>query len=93
MRGVTAIGVGDASSSRPQASFRIFTQADSNHGRSASFSFLDSPASTSSLTYAIQGATQDGQVAYINRTANDSDGTNAYQSRCATTITLMEIAA
>jgi hypothetical protein len=93
MRDNTAISVGNAAGSRPQASFRIFTQADSNHGRSASFSCVDSPSSISSITYALQAATQDGQVAYINRTANDSDGTNAYQARCASTITVVEIAA
>ncbi len=51
--------------------------------------YLDSPASTSSLTYSIQVRNPSGTL-YINRSENDTDATS--HTRGASTITVMEIA-
>lgn len=48
--------------------------------------FLDSPSSTSAITYSIYTQSNGSSVIYINRTTNDS-------IRATSTITLMEIAA
>ena len=90
MRDSTAINVGDAAGSRPRASFRT-AGISADHVQQAAFSCIDSPSSVSSITYTVQVASQSPQTLYINRTQNDSDGTDAYQARCASTITVMEI--
>ena len=97
MRGATPIGVGDSDGSRTQAT--AFTGADyGGEGFSErsmtclSNSFLDSPATTSSITYSLQwGAISetDGTEITINRIYDDSDG--ATRARTISTITVMEI--
>jgi hypothetical protein len=89
MRGATAISVGNASGSR--------TQASSETGLSSTFyqqpvaiNFLDTPASTSSLTYLMQMRVTAGTF-HLNRSGDDSDAT--FEARVASTITVMEIAA
>jgi hypothetical protein len=53
--------------------------------------YLDSPATTSSVTYQLQaGNFRDSETIYINRSQSDGD---AQSARGVTTITLMEIAA
>jgi hypothetical protein len=53
-------------------------------------SFLDSPSSTSALTYSVQIRVESGDTFYVNRALSDSD--NALFPRGTSTITLMEIA-
>jgi hypothetical protein len=91
LRGSTPICIGDAATSRTQA-----TMADMNsfglNGGPVSFSFLDSPATTSSTTYKVQiWAGSSATAVYINYGSQDS--ANAYRFRTASTITVMEIAA
>jgi hypothetical protein len=90
IRGSTAICIGDAASARTRATI----STDSNgldQVVTASFNFLDSPATTSATTYKLAINTGDtGGTAYINRTLGDGD--NLYQGRYASTITVMEIA-
>jgi hypothetical protein len=96
VRGATAIAIGDVAGSRPQASGSIAYIADSNSSTALSGSFLDSPATTSSTTYKIQvvpGAAPGAGSCYVNRTQTDGNGTNYYNARTASTITVMEIAA
>jgi hypothetical protein len=92
-RGTTAIGIADAASNRMRASFRVQTSTDQNHARTGSMSFLDSPATASSVTYNC-GAMAQTNTLSINRTGSDSDlgasGQN-YGSRTISTITLTEI--
>jgi hypothetical protein len=57
----------------------------------ATYNFLDSPSSTSSLTYKIRYLVSSGGTAYINRTATDAD--SAAYSRGVSSITLLEIGA
>lgn len=52
---------------------------------------LDSPSTTSPITYNVQWQATGGIAFYANRTINDS-GTQAYDSSVASSITLMEIA-
>ena len=56
--------------------------------------FLDSPATTSATTYKVmwtQTFDSSGEYAYINRSYDDND--NDDRNRCASSITVMEIAA
>jgi len=94
VRGSTDICVGDLAGSRQQASGGTPYIADANVYNTISGSFLDSPATTSSTTYKIQvvGANAGGGV-YVNRTQTDTNASNFYNSRTASTITVMEIAA
>jgi hypothetical protein len=93
VRGSTDICVGDLAGSRQQASGGAPYIGDANVYNTISGSFLDSPATTSSTTYKIQvvGANAGGGV-YVNRTQNDTNASNFYNSRTASTITVMEIA-
>jgi hypothetical protein len=82
--------LGDAASSR----LRVTTQSNSvSNGAmsSVSISYLDSPASTSSQTYAIEIASHTTGAVYLNRSGADTD--TAAFARGASTITLMEVAA
>jgi hypothetical protein len=57
----------------------------------ASLLILDSPASTSSLTYKMQWQVSTGGTAYLNRNATDTD--SAIFARGVSSIILMEIGA
>ena len=89
LRGTTIIGLGDASESRSRVMFKSILAAG-NRAQASSNQFLDSPSSTSQLTYSIKMACNQG-TAYINRSSGD--GTGADYGRTISTITLMEILA
>jgi hypothetical protein len=92
-RGGTAIGGGTAVSSRPSALAQANGENNSNWNDAtvcAAKYILDSPSSTSSLTYQVQIYTVGG-TRYINRTNGDSDSTGG--ARTSSQIILMEIAA
>ena len=89
VRGSTAIGIGDASSSRTRASVAE-GNFDNESSQVLSFEFLDSPATTSATTYKVQ-YTHTGGTAYLNRSANNTDASNYYLT--ASTITVTEIKA
>ena len=57
----------------------------------ATYNFVDSPSSTSSLTYKIRYQVSTGGTAYVNRTATDGD--NSVYARGVSSITLIEIGA
>jgi hypothetical protein len=88
-RGATAIDIGDTAGSRTSASFSPSVN-NSATALTGSLMFLDSPATTSATTYAIQVRTNSGTF-YVNRSKTDSDN-NSYP-RLASTITVMEISA
>jgi hypothetical protein len=85
LRNSTDIDVGDAATSRYQTS-TAGANPDNNYPNTFGISFLDSPATTSAITYKIQGMAPSSSV-YFNR--SNADGTNS--SRAASTITVMEI--
>jgi hypothetical protein len=94
LRGATNIGGGDASGSRQSC---IGTQVtgtaalNTDSGVQYHFSFVDSPATTSSTTYKIQFY-QDtpSSPIYVNRTRSDDN--NALFPRTSSSIILLEIA-
>jgi hypothetical protein len=94
MRDATAINVGDASGSRRQSTYAVYNGGTSTgvfyYGQSpANSNFLDSPNTTSSVTYKIQMTTQANTV-YVNRSGEDPDTNQA--GRTTSSITLIEVA-
>ena len=57
----------------------------------ASTNFLDSPNTTSAVTYGVNWRIVSGNTIYLNRTGQDSNTSN--YPRGSSTITLMEVAA
>ena len=91
VRDSTAIAIGDSAGSRIQS-----TTGSTSEEAAVQFfggaNFLDSPATTSSLTYKIQLYAQAGvSAAYINRSHTDSNGSDGM--RAVSTITVLEIGA
>ena len=91
VRGSTAINIGDSGGSRVQASAHIAVK-NSTVQQMSSFSFLDSPSSSSATTYKIQFQTGNagGGGVRINRGYTDTDATS--RARTTSTVTLMEVA-
>ena len=88
-RNGTTIAIGDAAGSRQRGTFE-FPQTNRNNEQSTnSMYFLDSPGSTSSLTYKVQCQSTDSQLLFVNRTESDAD--NLYDSRTISTIIVMEV--
>jgi len=96
LRNSTAVYVGDAAGNRPQSmgQFYIGDRPDNIYYLAQiGGTFLDSPATTSSITYKMQiGADSNIIIVYVNRTQDDRN-TTYFDSRCVSSITLMEIAA
>ena len=92
MRDSTAIGVGNSSNSRAAISSAHVpngTYIDDDIGAST-ITYLDSPATTSSITYKIQGASRAvGNWAY---NMSDDQSNTASFAQAISTITVMEIA-
>lgn len=87
LRGSTDIFIGDAAGSRTRSTQIMYD----TFGIPATGIYLDSPATTSSTTYKIQFRANDNASAvYLNRTATDTD--SALYNRCASSITVMEVA-
>lgn len=81
---------GDTAGSRT----RVTTQANPGGAgvmAAANITYMDSPASTSAQTYAIEIASHTTGAVYLNRSGTDTDA--AGFSRGASTIILMEVAA
>ena len=89
-RGSTQIALGDASSNRSRsftssAYINVTVQMPSNT------TFLDSPSSSSEVTYKVQSGAVGGGTMYFGRGGNDGD--NAQHARTINVITLTEILA
>jgi hypothetical protein len=82
LRGSTAIAQPGGGSQPATATFETGVNLNA---ASVSFSFVDSPATSSSVTYKIQGATNSGTF-FVNRSNASADRTSI------STITLMEVA-
>ena len=91
-RGATQILIGDAGQANQRRVTSGSAPLNNNYLSNASISYLDSPASTSALTYGMYASTADssGTVA-INRTI--VDGNNNYNARGTSTIIVMEVGA
>ena len=84
--------VGDADGSRRRVSSGTRNVSDDNNTTAIVFQFLDSPATTSALTYDVRlgHAQSDTRTLYLNRSDFNADA--AQDSRPASSITLMEVA-
>jgi len=89
-RGGSAIGVGDARGNRSRATTVCGEQNSDSAMGSASGIYLDSPSSTSSLTYtiAVHGWSSSHPV---NINCTGSDGNSVNYSTAISTLTLQEI--
>lgn len=90
LRDSTDINIGDAASNRVRASAGLFAD-ETSHIDSASILFIDSPATTSALTYKIQIRCNNTGNVYVNRSELDSDNNTFY--RTPSSITVIEIGA
>ena len=87
----TDIYVGDASSNRARAS-STFAGSQNYFMESFSGTFMDSPATTSAVTYKMQVAA--GDAGYKVNIGKDDEGSNEYsRGRVPTSITVMEVSA
>jgi len=92
MRDSTPIFIGDAAGSRPRASTVFYGTYQSGYGGfTVPISYVDSPGTTSQITYKVQGATFTTSTVYLNRGPNDTDNAN-YESRTPSSIIVMEVA-
>ena len=94
-RDSTNIGQGDSVGNRRRCHSGIAQFVDGSNAEclgNGSINFLDSPNTTSSITYNVKLAHNSGgsQTYLLNRT--DVDGNNTDRPRAVTTLTLMEIA-
>tara|TARA_R100000458_G_scaffold43070_1_gene40979 strand:+ start:849 stop:1448 length:600 start_codon:yes stop_codon:yes gene_type:complete len=88
--GNTASYIGDAATGVECANHVRMSNANSSYEQESSpLMYLDSPNTTSAITYQLQWAIQSGQTAYLNRAYTlDADRGNT-----ASTLTAMEVAA
>ena len=85
---------GDAAGSRNRMTFRSGDSGATAVEENCVFTYLDSPATTSQVTYGCRLDNVDNGSAtmYLNRSPGDSDS-NTITTRTASTITVMEVAA
>jgi hypothetical protein len=89
IRNSTQIAMGDAAGNRIRLSGWIFSSDIYQIGSSVTTQ-LDSPNTTSAVTYKVQ-ASCESQTYFINRSSGDAD--NTISGRSVSSITVMEIAA
>ena len=93
VRDSTDLFIGDADGSRTRCTWGL----EDGHNNSTIYqldttsgTFLDSPNTTSAITYKVQWAAKQA-TGYLNRTGNDGD--SAGYPRTASSLTVMEVAA
>jgi hypothetical protein len=87
--GNMGVYIGDTAGTRTRAVTGGHTRGETNNGmQSQSIVYLDSPATTSAVTYQVQAGIDD---CYLNRSSGDSDGTE--RGRGASSITAIEVVA
>jgi hypothetical protein len=89
LRDSTAIAIGDTAGSRDRASITTMAN-DGNWPEVANVTHLDSPSSTSALTYKIQVRATGANPIFVNRGQGDSD--TGTIGRFVSSITLIEVA-
>ncbi|ANS05368.1 hypothetical protein [uncultured Mediterranean phage] len=87
----TGIAVADAAGSAKLGSSTDHGWDFHTRFGSSSQNFLDSPSSTSALTYTIQWISPDNATLYLNRSVNAATGSNVI--RTVSTMTVMEVLA
>ena len=98
VRDSTAIYVGDAASGKQQCVQQTYGGGDTGEGKygmaKMGVTFLDSPNTTSQITYAVQFLRLGGNsptTLYVNRVGSETAG--EYVGRAASSITAIEVAA
>ena len=95
LRDTTPIGLGDARGNRTVCTYQniIYPATNANYMiNTTGFEFLDSPATTSSVTYSIDiGGYDTSEAVYLNR-ANQDNNFATYNGQPMSTLTVMEIA-
>jgi hypothetical protein len=89
-RNGTAVLQGDAVGSRGQTYIGRATPTATDNTNPVGFAVLDSPATTSAITYSIRIASDQAATVYLNRSKDDSNGAFAYRS--ASSMVAMEVA-
>lgn len=93
VRNGTNIALGDSSGSMSPCTLDYsFNTGNSSLITPMPMQWLDSPASTSSVTYKLQMRSLQGTTNWVNRSTYDN-GSDQYDALVVSTITLMEIAA
>lgn len=84
---------GDAAGSRPRATIANVSgfNSDNNHSDGVNITYLDSPATTSAVTYSFDAYSEGSGTTAFNRSIADADNTQEYSARVASSIILMEI--
>lgn len=90
VRDSTDVAIGDTAGSRVRSTVSNYS-VPTIQLHSFGFEFLDSPATTSQVTYKLQLKSQSGFTSYINRSGTDTD--NDIYPRAVSSITVMEVAA
>jgi len=90
VRNSTDIALAAAAGNRKLAQCK-FQATSSSHTYFTSALHLDSPSLTSSITYKVQIAVQNGGTSLINRTGADNDNTDAFNARTTSGIVAMEV--
>jgi hypothetical protein len=89
IRGSTAIIIGDAATGvETTTATCLRSNSGDYHQLSQSFTFLDSPNTTSATTYKLQGVSPDSTTFYLNR----GGVSDVYNANTGSTIIAMEIA-
>ena len=90
-RGGTELGVGDADGNRQQVTASTVGDNDTAVLGCVAFTYLDSPNTTSAITYGVGLSHGSGsaKTMYLNR--GGSDNNNCYRFRSGSHITLQEI--
>ena len=88
IRSSTNIFIGDATGNRERRTVGR-ANIDSSGVRNSTIVFLDSPNTTSSITYSVGIGSDQSTTIYFNRSLDDQN--NDYQTRSASSITVMEI--
>ena len=92
LRDSTAICIGNAASNRQRSTAStVGSNANTDTNGGLHVNFLDSPATTSAVTYKVQSMTEGSYTTYINRSSSDADSSTI--NRSASTMTLMEVSA
>lgn len=91
VRDTTPLAIGDDSglANQQEASFQSYESQATNQDHKT-ITYLDSPSSTSTLTYKVQINAGNGATAYVNRSQQDE--AQVYAARTVSSITVMEIA-
>jgi hypothetical protein len=96
VRDSTAVGVATSPGSRTAATIGVYLATAAMSSVAMHFSmplhFVDSPASTSAITYKVQvSANSNATTLYVNRSSSDADSVNTF--RAISTLSAIEVLA